>query len=235
MRPTIILIHGAFAESSSWTAVARKLADAGHQVIAYANPLRSIAADAAGLTSLIRTIDGPIVLVGHSYGGAVLSNVPVDAGHITALVYVAAFALEEGEAPGQAAGLVPGGTLGETLERVPVNDGAADLYISQAKYHEQFCADLPVEEAALMAITQRPIAEEALGEASGAPLWATVPSWFIFGDQDRNIPVGAHRIMAERAKARGIVEVPGASHVVGSAHPSETAEVILRAAAFDEA
>ncbi|GAA1998400.1 alpha/beta fold hydrolase [Microbacterium ulmi] len=230
MRTTIILVHGAFAESSSWSAVARKLTDAGHHVIAYANPLRSIAEDAAGLTDLVRTIDGPIVLAGHSYGGAVLTNVPGDAGDITALVYVAAFALQAGEAPGQAAGLVPGGTLGETLERVPLTSGGADLYIAQDKYHVQFCADLPAEEAALLAVTQRPVTESALGEPSGAtPLWTSVPSWFIFGDQDKNIPVGAHRIMAERAEAREVVEVEGASHVVGNSHPSETAEVILRA------
>ncbi len=231
MPTTIILIHGAFAESSSWSAVVRKLRGAGHHVIAYANPLRSIVADAAGLADLVRTIDGPIVLAGHSYGGAVLTNVPVDAGDIRGLVYVAAFALEAGEAPGQAAGLVAGGTLGDTLERVPLDGGGADLYISQARYHEQFCADLPAEEAALMAVTQRPITESALGEPSGGvPLWANVPSWFIFGDQDRNIPVGAHRIMAERARARDVVEIAGASHVVGSSHPSETADIILRAA-----
>ena len=219
MTPTIILIHGAFAESSSWNDVADRLVDEGHRVIAYANPLRSVASDAAGLTELVRTVDGPIVLAGHSYGGAVMTNVPADAGEIVGLVYVAAFALEAGESPADAAGSVPGGTLGETLQPAR-SGGGADLYIQQDKYHQQFCADLPDRQAQLLAITQRPIAEAALGEASGdAPLWKTVPSWFVFGELDRNIPAGAHRNMAERAGARRTVEIAGASHVVGSRTP----------------
>ena len=108
MTPTIVLVHGAFAESSSWNDVADRLVDEGHRVIAYANPLRSVAGDAAGLTELVRTIDGPVVLAGHSYGGAVMTNVPADAGEIVGLVYVAAFALEAGESPADAAGSVPG-------------------------------------------------------------------------------------------------------------------------------
>ena len=231
MTPTIILVHGAFAESSSWNDVAERLVDERHHVIAYGNPLRSVAGDAAGLTALVRTIDGPIVLVGHSYGGAVMTNVPADAGEIVGLVYVAAFALEAGESAADAAGSVPGGTLGETLQPVPLPGGGADLYIQQDKYHDQFCADLPERQAQLMAITQRPIAEVALGEGSGdAPLWKTVPSWFIYGELDYNIPAGAHRNMAERADARRSVEIAGASHVVGISHPAETAELILEAA-----
>ena len=231
MPPTVVLVHGAFAESSSWNDVADRLVDEGHRVIAYANPLRSIASDAAGLTALLRTIDGPIVLAGHSYGGAVMTNVPADAGEIVGLVYVAAFALEAGESAADVAGSVPGGTLGETLQPVPLAGGGVDLYIQQDKYHQQFCADLPERQAQLLAITQRPIAEAALGEASGdAPLWRTVPSWFVFGELDRNIPAAAHRNMAERAGARRTVEIAGASHVVGISHPAETAELILEAA-----
>jgi pimeloyl-ACP methyl ester carboxylesterase len=231
MHPTIILVHGAYAESSSWNDVAERLIGDGHPVIAYANPLRTIAGDAAGLTELVRTIDGPVVLAGHSYGGAVITNVPADAGDIVGLVYVAAFALEAGESPGDAASLVPGGTLAETIEPVPLPGGGVDTYIAQEKYHQQFCADLPEPQAALLAATQRPITEAALGEpSSDNPLWKTVPSWFIFGDEDRNIPVGAHRIMAERAGAQRTVEIAGSSHVVGVSYPSETAELILEAA-----
>lgn len=231
MRPRVILVHGAFAESSSWNGVTEKVIDGGHRVIAYANPLRSLAGDAAGLTDVVSTIEGPVVLVGHSYGGAVITNVPADAGAIVGLVFVAAFALEAGESPGEASSLVPGGTLAETLEPVSLADGGVDLYIAQGKYHQQFCADLPEQVARLLAVTQRPIAEAALSERSGGdPLWRHVPSWFIFGDQDRNIPVAAQRIMAERAEARRAVEVAGASHVVGVSHPSETAELILEAA-----
>lgn len=227
-QPTIVLVHGAFAESTSWDGVVAELTSRGHRTVAYANPLRSIASDAAGLTELVRSIDGPIVLVGHSYGGAVMTNVPADAGDIVGLVYVAAFALDAGEAPGDAAGLVPGGTLGETLETVPLPGGGVDLYIAQDKYHAQFCADLTPEQARLLAVSQRPIAEVALGEPSGPdPLWKAVPSWFVFGERDRNIPAGAHRIMAERAGSKGTIEIAGASHVVGVSHPAETAELIL--------
>jgi pimeloyl-ACP methyl ester carboxylesterase len=130
-----------------------------------------------------------------------------------------------------ASSLVPGGTLAETLETVPLPDGGVDAYIVQEKFRAQFCADVAEETAALMAVTQRPITEAALSEPSGDdPLWKRVPSWFIFGDQDRNIPVGAHRIMAERASAKSTLEIPGASHVVGVSHPEETAEMILEAA-----
>jgi pimeloyl-ACP methyl ester carboxylesterase len=233
MNPTVILVHGAFAESSSWNDVVTKLTGDGHRVIAFANPLRSLAGDAAALTQLVKTIDGPIVFAGHSYGGAVITNVPADAGDIVGAVFVAAFALEEGESSGDASSLVPGATLAETLETVPLPDGGNEAYIAQDKFRAQFCADVPEDEATLMAVTQRPITEAALSEPSvGDPLWKQVPSWFIFGDQDRNIPVAAHRIMAERASARSIVEVRGASHVVGVSHPKETAEMILEAARF---
>jgi pimeloyl-ACP methyl ester carboxylesterase len=227
MTPTVVLVHGAFAESSSWNDVADRLVDEGHRVIAYANPLRSVAGDAAGLTELVRTIDGPIVLAGHSYGGAVITNVPADAGEIVGLVYVAAFALDAGESCADAS---TGGSLGDTLHTVALPTGI-DLYIRQELYHEQFCADLPERQAQLMAITQRPILESALAEASGdAPLWKAVPSWFVFGELDRNIPAAQHRRMADRAGSRRTIEVAGASHVVGVSHPTETAELILEAA-----
>jgi pimeloyl-ACP methyl ester carboxylesterase len=202
-------------------------------VVAFANPLRGLATDTALLTDLVRSLDGPVVLVGHSYGGAVLTGVPADAGDIVALVYVAGFALTPGESAGDASALVPGSTLGETLISVPLSDGGGtDTYIAQEKYHQQFCADLPAEQAAVMAVTQRPVTQEALFEpAGGEALWRSVPSWFVFGELDRNIPAGAHHIMAERAGARRTVEVPGASHVVGVSHPDEVAGVVLEAAA----
>ena len=231
MTTTVILVHGAFAESSSWNDVAEKLLSEGCNVIAYANPLRSIADDAAGLTGLVGSVEGRVVLVGHSYGGAVITNVSAEAGDIVGLVYVAGFALEAGESPAEASGLAPGGTLGETLMRVPLPDGTVDLYISPSRFHQQFCADLPVREAQLLAATQRPVTEAALGEGSGgAPSWKAIPSWFVFGDQDLNIPAAAHRIMAKRANSRRTVEIAGASHVVGMSHSSETADLILEAA-----
>ena len=235
MKSTIILVHGAYAESSSWNDVIPPLIEEGHQVVAWAVPLRSVAGDVAGLSDLVRSVTGPVVLVGHSYGGALLSNVPADAGDIQALVFVAGFALEAGESCGDASSLVPGGTLGPTLVRVPLSDGGMDTYIDQAKYHRQFADDLPPEQTAQMAVTQRPIVEAALFEPSGAtPLWRSVPSWFVFGDLDHNIPVGAHRIMAERAGSRRTVEIAGASHVVGMSHPAETVQLILEAATASE-
>jgi pimeloyl-ACP methyl ester carboxylesterase len=232
MKPTIVLVHGAYAESSSWNDVIGSLVDAGHRVIAYAVPLRGLARDAAGLADLVRSVEGPVVLVGHSYGGALLTNVPADAGDVQGLVFVAGYALEPGESCGDASSLAPGGTLGPTLARVPLSDGAVDTYIDQAKYHSQFAEDLPEAQTMQMAVTQRPVTEAALFEPSGdAPLWRTVPSWFVFGELDRNIPAGAHRIMAERAGARRTDEIAGASHVVGMSHPAETVQIILEAAA----
>ena len=231
MQPTIVLVHGAFAESASWDGVADRLVAAGHRVVAFANPLRDVAGDARALTDLVRSIEGPVVLVGHSYGGAVVTNVDADAGDVIALVYVAGFALDAGESAAAASSSVPGGTLAETLSIVPLADGGADWYIDPAKYHHQFAADLPEAQTALMAIGQRPVTERALTTGSGdSPLWRSVPSWFIWGELDRNIPAGAHKLMADRAGAREAVEVPGASHVVGMSHPDRVTEMIRAAA-----
>jgi len=231
MTPTIVLVHGAFADSSSWDGVVDALLAEGHRVVAFANPLRGVADDAAQLTALVRAIDGPVLLVGHSYGGAVITNVPADAGAIAGLVYVAAFPLTPGESCADASALVPGSTLGETLETVPLPGDAADLRIAQDRYHQQFCADVPAAQATRMAVAQRPITAAALSEASGAAaLWSTVPSWFVFGDEDRNIPVGALRTMAERAGSRGTTELAGASHALGVSRAAEVAAVVLEAA-----
>ena len=229
---TVILVHGAFADSSSWNGVVVPLQQAGHRVVAFATPLRSVATDAALLSALVRTLEGPVVLAGHSYGGAVLTNVDPGDADVVGLVYVAGFALAPGESAGDASALAPGSTLADTLTRVPTADGGTDLYIEQQKYHQQFAADLSAAEAAVMAVTQRPVTEAALFEPSGAqPLWRSVPSWFVFGELDHNIPAGAHRIMAQRAGARGTVEVVGSSHVVGISHPAETVAAVVEAAA----
>lgn len=231
MKPTLILVHGAFAESSSWNGVAQALLAEGYRVIAFANPLRGLASDAALLSDLVRSVEGPVVLVGHSYGGAVLTNVSASDGQVVSAVYVAAFALEAGENCLDASSLVPGSTLGDTLQTVPLSDGGTDTYIVQEKYHDQFTGDLSAQEGALMAVSQRPVTMAALAEPSGAtPLWRSVPTWFLFGELDRNIPAGAHHVMAERAGAKQTVEIAGASHVVGISHPAETVQIILAAA-----
>lgn len=230
MKPTIVLVHGAFAESSSWNGIIDPLQDAGHEVIAAANPLRGVASDAQYVSDIVRAIEGPVVLVGHSYGGSVISDVAADAGDIIALVYLSGFAPEAGETPGELAGKLPGSTLAPTLKSVPQADGSVDLYIAQDRYHAQFAGDLPEPETRQMGATQRPILASAFDEPAVAPLWKTVPSWFMFGELDRNIPVAVHRFMAERAGSRRTVEVAGASHVVGMSHPSELIELILEAA-----
>jgi pimeloyl-ACP methyl ester carboxylesterase len=234
MKPTIILIHGAFAESASWNDVIDRLTDTGHSVIAAANPLRDLAADAASVGDLVRSVEGPVLLVAHSYGGAVISNVPADAGEITGLVYVNGFAPEPGESAFSLAGKFPGSMLGEeTLRPVPRGDGTTDLYIVRDRFHELFCPDLPARVAARMAATQRPVTQEALFAPTGErPLWRELPSWFLIGEEDRNIPAELQRFMAERAGSQRTVEIPGASHAVAVSQPQATVDLILEAVAL---
>jgi pimeloyl-ACP methyl ester carboxylesterase len=234
MPPTVVLVHGAFAESASWDRVIDPLLSAGHRVIAAANPLRGLASDAAAVSDLVRTIDGPVVLVAHSYGGAVISNVAADAGDIAGLVYANGFAPEPGENCFQLAAMFPGSMLGEETARpVSRSDGATDLYIAPDSFHDIFCQDVSAAQAALMAATQRPATQEALVEPSGErPLWQDVPSWFLIGEEDRIIPAALQHYMAKRAGARRTIEIPGASHAVSVTHPDATAHLILEAAAL---
>ena len=232
MKATIVLVHGAFAESSSWDAVIDPLRDAGHPVIAAANPLRSLASDAAAVADVVRSVDGPVVLAAHSYGGAVMSNVPADAGEIVGLVYANGFAPEPGEHCFQLAGMFAGSRLGpDTSRPVPRSDGTTDLYVALDSFHDVFCQDLSESQAARMAVTQRPATQEALTEPSGDhPLWRTCPSWFLIGEEDRIIPRQLQRFMAERAGARRSVEIPGASHAITVSQPEATAQLIVEAA-----
>jgi pimeloyl-ACP methyl ester carboxylesterase len=232
MKPTIVLVHGAFAESASWNGVIELLLRAGHPVTAAANPLRGVASDAASVSDLVRAVDGPVVLVGHSYGGAVISAVNPGAGAVGALVYVAAFAPEPGESCLELTSRHPGSTLAATVEPIRRADGSVDLSIDRDRFPAQFAADTPADVAALMAATQRPVAQAALEEPAGtSPLWREVPSFFIYGDLDLNVPPVALRAMAERADARRTVELTGASHALAVSRPSEVTDVILQAAA----
>ncbi len=234
MKPTIVLVHGAFAESSSWDRVIATLQGAGHPVIAAANPLRSVAADAEAISDVVRSVDGPVVLAAHSYGGMVISNVPADAGEIVGLVYANGFAPEPGEHCFQLAGMFPGSMLGEETARpVSRSDGTTDLYVAPDSFHDIFCQDVPAPQAALMATTQRPATQEALTEPSGDhPLWKHVPSCFLIGEEDHIIPAALQRFLAERAGARQVIEIPGASHAITVSQPDATAELILEAAAM---
>ncbi len=233
MRPTIVLVHGAFAESASWDQVIDPLVAEGHRVIAAANPLRGLGTDAAAISDVVRTIEGPVVLVAHSYGGAVISNVDPDAGEIAGLVYINAFAPEAGENCFGLAAMYPGSMLGEQTARpVPRSDGTTDLYIAEETFHDIFCQDVPAPRAALMALTQRPATQEALVEPSGEPLWKHVPSWFLIGEEDRIIPAELQRYMAERAGAQRTTAVEGASHAIPVSCPDATMHPILEAAAL---
>jgi pimeloyl-ACP methyl ester carboxylesterase len=228
---TIVLVHGAFAESSSWDEVIPKLVDHGYSVVAVANPLRSLRTDSEYVSSVLATIKGPIVLVGHSYGGSVITNAAVGHSNVKALVYVDGTAPDVGESTAGLSGQFPGGTLGPALAApVPLPDGNKDLYIMREKYRSQFAADVSVAQAELMFATQRPVTEAALHEASGPPAWKTIPSWFIYGELDKNIPPAAHVFMAKRAGAKEIIEVKTASHVVMISHPDDVAQLIDRAA-----
>jgi len=231
MRPTIVLVHGAFAESSSWDGVIDLLVARDHRVIAAANPLRGLASDAAAVSDLVRTIEGPVVLAAHSYGGAVISNVDADAGEIVGLVYVNGFAPEPGEHCFQLAAMYPGSMLGERTARpVPRSDGTTDLYIDPDRFHDIFCQDVSASQAALLAATQRPATQEALTEPSGEPLWRQVPSWFLIGEEDRIIPAELQRHMARRAGSQRTVAVEGASHAIVVSRPDAVVELILEAA-----
>ena len=237
MSHTIVLVHGAFAESTSWDGVADRLLREGHRVIAAPNPLRGLATDAAAVSDLVRAVDGPVVLVAHSYGGAVISNVDADSGDIVGLVYVNGFAPEPGENCFGLAAKFPGSMVGEeTVWPVPLSDGTTDFYIARDSFHEVFCADVPAPQAALMAATQRPATREALTEPSGEhSLWKNVPSWFLIGVEDRVIPAALQRFEAERAHARRTVEIAGASHAAAVSNPDATADLILEVAAVPAA
>lgn len=228
--PTIVLVHGAFAESSSWNGVVERLLNGGYSVLAVAVPLRGVRSDSEYLASVLAGIEGEIVLVGHSYGGILISNAATANAAVKALVFVGGFAPDEGESGALLAGRYEGGTLGETLVAFDLPDGGKDLYIVQEKYHAQFAADSSPEEAAVMAVTQRPIVEAALNEGSGAPAWKTLPSWFLFGSEDKNIPAESHRFMAKRAGSRKTVELKGGSHTVGIPEAGAVADLISEAA-----
>ncbi|WP_460119174.1 alpha/beta fold hydrolase [Pseudomonas sp. H3_G09] len=232
VKPTVVLVHGAFADSSSWNGVVKILEKDGYPVIAAANPLRSVKGDAQSVADVLASVKTPVVLVGHSYGGPVISEAAYGNANVKALVYVAAFAPEKGETAAELSGRFPGSTLGPTLSApVELADGGKDLYIQQDKFHDQFAADVSPADAKLMAVTQRPVTVAALNEAATEPAWKTVPSYFVYGDQDKNIPAQALAFMAERAHSKQTVVVKGASHVVMVSNPKAVASLIETAAA----
>ena len=228
--PTVVLVHGAFADASSWNGVIERLQAQGVPVIAPANPLRGIAHDSAYTAAVFEQIEGPVLAVGHSYGGAVISNAATDAKNVVGLVYVAAFAPEEGETLGAAEANSKDSVLNSALvpHHFPSNGGeSVEFAIDPAKVREAFASDLPDEQVALIGATQRPIAEAAFSEKTGPPAWKNLPTWAVVATGDKAAGADLVRSMAQRAGAN-IIEVEG-SHVIMISQPEAVTDVILEA------
>ena len=230
---TIVLVHGAFADASSWNGVIGRLLKKGQSVVAPPNPLRGIDYDSAYITSVVEQIDGPVLLVGHSYAGAVISNVAPKARNVVGLVFVAAFAPDDGEWLGDVTARSKDAILGPALlaRNYPTGrdgDTAVELIVNPARVHEVFAGDLPAEDAAVVAASQRPIAQAAFSERSGPPAWKSIKSWAVVATGDKAAGTDIVRQMAQRAGAK-ITEIDS-SHVVMISHPDEVTNVILEAA-----
>ena len=231
--PTVVLVHGAYADGSSWNGVIERLQAQGVHVVAPANPLRGIAPDSAYVAGVFDEIPGPVVAVGHSYGGAVISNAAAQAKNVVGLVFVAAFAPEEGETLGEAEATSKDSVLNSALVPLhyPIDGGepAVEFAINPEEFRDAFAADLPPEQTALMAATQRPVAELAFSEPNGPPAWKNLPSWSVVATGDKAAGADVIRSQAERAGAR-ITEVDG-SHVIMVSQPQAVTDVILEAVA----
>jgi pimeloyl-ACP methyl ester carboxylesterase len=233
VQPTIVLVHGAFADASSWNGVIERLQQQGYTVIAPANPLRGVAADSAYTASLLNQIDGPVLLTGHSYGGAVITNAATSAPNVVGLVFVAAFAPDEGETLGEVENGSKDSVLNSALVQYnypsgPGGQASVEFAINPALIREAFAADLPPEVTALMAATQRPVAVAAFSDASGPPAWKKLPSWAVVASGDKAAGADVVRSIAQRAGA-DIIEVEG-SHVIMISQPQAVTDHILKAA-----
>jgi len=236
-KPTIVLVHGAFADSSGWNAEVSALQRLGYPVIAAADPLRGLTGDADYVRSILNTISGPVVLVGHSYGGAVITNAARGVAGVRALVYVGAYVPDQGESIATVLdpATYPGSLLGKDTTDVrpfpnPAAPGGtdADIYIKPADFRSVFAADVPARTAAQMAATQRPLSLTAETQVSGAPAWKTIPSWDLITLNDKAIPPTGQRFMARRAHAH--VETVDSSHAVMVSHPDAVVSIVLDAA-----
>jgi pimeloyl-ACP methyl ester carboxylesterase len=230
LQPTVVLVHGAFADASSWNGVIERLQQQGCTVVAPANPLRGVATDSAYLASVVNQLDGPVLLVGHSYGGAVITNAAATG--VVGLVFVAAFAPDEGERLGDVEASSKDSVLNSALvqRQYPTGQGtetATEFAIDPALFREAFAADLPTEQTAVMAATQRPVAATAFTDVSGPPAWKMLPSWAVVATGDKAAGSDVVRSMAQRAGA-DILEVEG-SHVIMISQPQVVADLILKA------
>jgi pimeloyl-ACP methyl ester carboxylesterase len=231
-RPTIVLVHGAWADASGFAAQIRALEERGFRAIGFANPLRGLADDARYLADFLRTLDGPVVLVGHSYGGAVTSAAATGNDQVKALVFFSGWMPDEGESIAQIFETSEGSLAGAAIRPLPYRgpDGseAADLYLDHDQFRAAFAADVDRATSDVMAATQRPWNGSAFYEPSGPPAWKTIPSWYLLCSEDEAIPPALQRFMAERADAR-IQEVP-ASHASMVSQPEAATRLILEAA-----
>ncbi|MFC8830400.1 alpha/beta fold hydrolase [Streptomyces sp. NPDC057137] len=244
-KPTVVLVHGAWADSAGWSSVVKRLQSEGYPVAAPPTPLRSLSGDSRYLADYLKTIHGPVVLVGHSYGGAVITNAATKSPNVRALVYIAAFALDRGESTATVSAKFPGSHLSDdpdapvptSLNAVPFtqDDGATgtDLYIKPNKFSDVFLSDrLSSTDAAELAATQRPITAEALGEPSGTPAWKTIPSWYLVAKEDHAIPPAAERFMASRAHAHTVeVDAPHAAQLTNPGAVTHLIEDAVRGTA----
>jgi len=231
-KQTIVLVHGAYADSSSWNGSVKALRQAGHPVIAAANPLRGLESDAEYLRSVLDSIEGPIVIAGHSYGGAVMSHAADGNPNVTALVYIASFLAETGESVAELVGKFPGAKLGGAAQPVPypTPDGgtAPELYIDQEQFPALFAGDVDADVAQQMAVTQRPLALAAFEAPATRAAWKSIESWVLLAEQDLAVPAELVRFMSERANAH-LVELD-ASHAVTVSQPGAVTDLILEAA-----
>jgi pimeloyl-ACP methyl ester carboxylesterase len=234
VKPSIVLVHGAWADSGSWDAVVQKLQSRGYTVYAPSNPLRGLANDSGAIRDFLNTIPGPIVLVGHSYGGAVITNAALGDSQVKALVYVDGFLPAKGEtlesltAPGSCFAVADPTTVFDFVPFPGAPAGVFDAYVKQSVFPRCFANGLPAAEAQALAATQRPLATNALTDVSGTPAWMTIPSWAVVGTVDRVIPESSQLMMARRADAH-ITKVR-APHLSMIKAPGVVARVIVRAA-----
>jgi pimeloyl-ACP methyl ester carboxylesterase len=233
VKPTIVLVHGGYADSSCWNATIQELQHKGYPTIAGSNPLRGIPTDAPYIGSLLDSISGPVVLVAHSMGGTVITNAAAGKANVKALVYIAAFAPDVGETQGELITKFPGSLVGPVSVPVPYTkaDGTTgtDLYLSKDG-HAAFAADIPTATFRLLQATQRPFDADSFTFPTTAAAWRTIPSWGLVAGQDKAIPPECERWMYSRAKFRKVVEVPASSHVAMISHPRITADLIEDAA-----
>jgi pimeloyl-ACP methyl ester carboxylesterase len=229
VKPTVVLVHGAFADSSSWSSEIAFLQQKGYPVVAVANPLRDVASDSAYLLSVLQTIQGPIVLVGHSYAGFPISDAAAADPAVKALVYVAAYIPDKGESPADLTYMYPGSELaGSNLVTRPIPGGGTDIYINPADFASVYAGGLSPAQVAIASVVQRPITAAALGDPATVDPPAATPKWEIVALHDNAIPTKAEFFMAHRAHAHIVTANSG--HDVPAATPGVVDKVILQAA-----